>query len=184
MRGRARAHVPQLRQRARPAAAPGAAGVSRTLARLEELYAIGATRIGGSPEGDAAHRLAARWLRGAGLGGGGGRARDLFGAAGEARTWVGSHLDSVPNGGRFDGVLGVVAAIEVAERVDLPLAGGAFRDEERGCVGSRACVAGGGLPQAFLELHVEQGPVLERAGAPLGVVTAICAQAQGVVSFE
>ena len=39
-------------------------------------------------------------------------------------------------------------------------------------------------PEAFLELHVEQGPVLERAGAPLGIVTAIFGQARGEVVFE
>ena len=40
------------------------------------------------------------------------------------------------------------------------------------------------LPPAFLELHVEQGPVLERLGEPLGVVTAVAAQARGHVVFE
>ena len=40
------------------------------------------------------------------------------------------------------------------------------------------------LPDAFLELHIEQGPVLERAGEPLGVVTAIAGQARGAVVFE
>jgi len=157
--------------------------VSRTLARLEELYAIGATRIGGSPEEDAAHRLAARWLAEAGLEVSVDRAGNLFGRRGEAEVWVGSHLDSVRDGGRFDGALGVVAAIEVAERLDLPLAVVAFRDEERGCAGSRACVADGRVPRAFLELHVEQGPLLERAGAPLGIVTALYGQACGEVSF-
>jgi acetylornithine deacetylase/succinyl-diaminopimelate desuccinylase-like protein len=42
----------------------------------------------------------------------------------------------------------------------------------------------GELPDAFLELHIEQGPVLERAGEPLGIVTAIAGQARGVVEFE
>ena len=90
----------------------------------------------------------------------------------------------MPNGGRFDGALGVVAAIEVAERLDVPLAVVAFRDEERSCAGSRACVEDGRLPGAFLELHIEQGPVLERAGEPLGIVTAIVGQARGEVVFE
>ena len=40
------------------------------------------------------------------------------------------------------------------------------------------------LPDAFLEVHIEQGPVLERAGEPLGVVTAIAGQARGAVVFE
>ena len=40
------------------------------------------------------------------------------------------------------------------------------------------------LPDAFLELHIEQGPVLAAAGEPLGVVTAIAGQARGAVTFE
>jgi hydantoinase/carbamoylase family amidase len=57
----------------------------------------------------------------------------------------------------------------------------AFRAEETGPMGSRALTE---LPEAFVELHIEQGPVLERAGAPLGVVTAIAGQARGAVVFE
>jgi acetylornithine deacetylase/succinyl-diaminopimelate desuccinylase-like protein len=158
--------------------------VSRVLERLDELYALGATRIGYSPEEDAAHELAAGWLREAGLDVHVDSAGNLFGRRGEGAVWSGSHLDSVPDGGRFDGALGVVAAIEVAARTEIPLTVAAFRDEERGCAGSRACVAAGPAPRAFVELHVEQGPVLERAGEPLGVVTAILGQARGEVVFD
>jgi acetylornithine deacetylase/succinyl-diaminopimelate desuccinylase-like protein len=158
--------------------------MSRALERLDELYAIGATRIGYSRAEDAAHMLAARWLREAGLEVEVDAAGNTFGYRGSGETWVGSHLDTVPNGGRFDGALGVVAAIEAAGRTDAPLAVVAFRDEERSCTGSRACVIAGRLPSAYLELHVEQGPVLEQAGAPLGIVTAIAGQAQGEVVIE
>jgi acetylornithine deacetylase/succinyl-diaminopimelate desuccinylase-like protein len=158
--------------------------VDRVLERLDEIYAIGATRIGGSPEEDAAHELAARWLREAGLAVETDAAGNTFGRRGRARAWVGSHLDSVPNGGRFDGALGVVAAIEAAERIDSPLAVVAFRDEERDWAGSSACVAAGRLPEAYLELHVEQGPVLERTGEPIGIVTAIAGIARAEVVFE
>lgn len=151
--------------------------------RLDELYAIGATRVGGSAEEDAAHRLVARWLVAAGLEVEVDGAGNTFGRRGAAEVWTGSHVDSVPNGGRFDGALGVVAAIEAAERTAAPLAVVVFRDEERDCAGSRACVASGRLPRAFLELHVEQGPVLERAGQPLGIVTAVYGQALGEVVF-
>ena len=157
--------------------------MDRLLDRLEQLYAIGATRIGGSPEEDAAHELVATWMGEAGLDVSVDAAGNTFGRRGEARVWTGSHLDTVPNGGRFDGALGVVAGIEVAERLDVPLAVVAFRDEERGCVGSRACVAAGRLPEAFLELHVEQGPVLERANEPFGIVTAVAGMARGEVVF-
>jgi acetylornithine deacetylase/succinyl-diaminopimelate desuccinylase-like protein len=154
------------------------------LSRLDELYAIGATRIGYSPEEDAAHELAATWMREAGLEVETDRAGNTIGRRGDARLWLGSHLDTVPNGGRFDGALGVVAALEVASRTELPLAVVAFRDEERTCAGSHACVEDGRLPASFLELHVEQGPVLERADAPVGIVTAIVGQARGEVVFE
>jgi acetylornithine deacetylase/succinyl-diaminopimelate desuccinylase-like protein len=150
--------------------------MARALARLEELYAIGATRIGGSAEEDAAHELAAAWFEAAGLAVEVDAARNTFGRRGDAEIWTGSHLDSVPDGGKFDGALGVVAALEAVERTEAPLAVVVFRDEERGCAGSRACVESGRLPRAFVELHVEQGPVLERAGAPLGIVTAITGQ--------
>jgi N-carbamoyl-L-amino-acid hydrolase len=132
---------------------------------------------------------------------------------------LGSHLDSVPNGGRYDGALGVVAALHVllavqASGAQLPLALEAidFTDEEGtlvGLLGSEALAGkltleslrsprGGrdallagleraGLNEAelvsarrdpaslagYLELHIEQGPLLERAGAQIGLVTDI-----------
>jgi N-carbamoyl-L-amino-acid hydrolase len=143
------------------------------------------------------------------------------GAEGLAPIVIGSHLDTVRGGGRFDGVAGVVAALEVARRteelrVELahPLEVVVFLAEEPSpfgisTIGSRA-MAGkltgehlaitdktgrslgealrevGGDPDrlpeairstggicAFLELHIEQGPHLESAGVPLGVVTGI-----------
>jgi len=109
-------------------------------------------------------------------------AGNLFGRRGEPRAWTGSHLDSVPNGGRFDGALGVVAAIEAADRLrETPLAVVAFRAEETGPMGSRRLEE---LPEAFVELHIEQGPVLERLGEPLGIVTGVIGQARGTVTFE
>jgi acetylornithine deacetylase/succinyl-diaminopimelate desuccinylase-like protein len=45
-------------------------------------------------------------------------------------------------------------------------------------------VASDGLPDAYLELHVEQGPRLEQLGEPLGIVTAIAGQARGEVVFH
>src|SRR5262245_35120029 len=107
---------------------------------------------------------------------------NLFGRRGEPRIWTGSHLDSVPNGGRFDGVLGVLAGIEAAARLpEAPLGVAAYRAEENGPMGSRRLSE---LPRAFLEVHIEQGPVLERSDEPLGVVTAIAGQARGAVVFD
>ena len=40
---------------------------------------------------------------------------NLIGRLGDSDVWTGSHLDSVPNGGKFDGALGVVAGIEAVE---------------------------------------------------------------------
>ncbi len=165
----------------------------RVFERLDELYAIGggpgANRPHPSPAEDEAHRLATTWLEEAGLEVEVDASGNLFGHVpgsdpGARPVWTGSHLDSVPMGGRFDGALGVVAAIEAVERVG---AGSVvvFRGEEVGCIGSRACVeSGAALPRAFLELHVEQGPVLADRGAPLGVVTGIVGYARGELVVE
>jgi hydantoinase/carbamoylase family amidase len=105
-------------------------------------------------------------------------AGNLIGRTKQADVWTGSHLDSVPDGGKFDGALGVVAAIEAVERVGRG-AVVVFRDEEQGCIGSTAFVGLGQLPECFLEVHVEQGPVLERAGAPLGLALGIVGIVRG-----
>jgi len=150
--------------------------------RIEEVYAIAQHRAAYSTEEDAAHELAAGWMREAGLEVRRDEAANLFGKRGDARIWSGSHLDSVPTAGRFDGVLGVVAAIEAAERLrDRPLAAVAFRAEESGPMGSKRLRES---PDAYLELHIEQGPVLAELGEPLGVVTAIAGQARGSRVFE
>ncbi len=172
----------------------------RILERLDELYAIGggpgANRPHGSPAEDEAHALAASWLEEAGLAVEVDEHGNLFGRASSARSgdkvsdtvagtvWVGSHLDTVPRGGRFDGALGVVAAIEAVERVGSGSVV-VFRGEEVGCIGSRALVAAGGpLPRAFLELHIEQGPVLAGRDVPFGVVTGIVGYARGELVCE
>ena len=118
----------------------------------------------------------------AGLQSGRDDAGNLIGRRGSPRVWSGSHLDTVPNGGKFDGALGVVAAIEAADRLrELPLAVAAFRAEESGPMGSRRLAL---LPEAFVEVHIEQGPVLERLGEPLGIVSRVTGQARGSVTFE
>lgn len=195
----------------------GSRSAEQILERLERLYGIGggkgANRPGLSAAEDVAHELASEWMEEAGLAVERDAWGNLFGRlAGSDPTagelWIGSHLDSVPAGGRFDGALGVVAGLEAVNRLQAPgrtVAVVAFRDEEGssyapGCLGSRArCglvgrgelealglppqTAGGGLPAVFVEAHIEQGPVLERAGVPLGVVTSIAGQARGTVDF-
>jgi allantoate deiminase len=153
--------------------------------RLDDVFhignGVGANRVGGTPEEDEACALAVSWLEEAGLevevderGNVVGRLRGTKPELPE--VWTGSHLDSVPSGGRFDGALGVVGGLEAVVAVgqsERTLGVVVFRDEETGCHGSRWRVQQGSLPGAFLELHVEQGPKLERARAPLGVVTSV-----------
>jgi len=154
----------------------------RVMERLEAIYAIAQHRAAYSPEEDAAHELATGWMREAGLDVTRDEAGNLFGRRGAGRAWAGSHLDSVPTAGRFDGALGVVAAIEAADRLpDRELAVVVFRAEETGPMGSKQITE---APDAFLEVHIEQGPVLAELGEPLGVVTSIAGQARAAVVFE
>ncbi len=130
---------------------------SRILRRLEALFSIGAgagaNRPGLSRAEQQAHDLAAGWMAEAGLEVGVDAVGNLIGRArGSApelpEVWTGSHLDTVPSGGRFDGALGVVAGLEaVAAAGARPhartVAVIAFRDEEgwrfgQGYFGSRA----------------------------------------------
>jgi allantoate deiminase len=197
--------------------------------RLERIYeiggGIGANRPAYSGAEDAAHALVAGWMREAGLEVERDLAGNLYGRLPGVRqdlaeVWTGSHLDSVPRGGRFDGPLGVIGGLEAVVRLgpqERTLCVAAFRDEEgarfgRGCFGSRALcgqleegeletrddegvsvreAVGTGVPQrgwlvppaAYVELHIEQGPVLDRLGAPLGIVTSIVGLARLNVSI-
>jgi acetylornithine deacetylase/succinyl-diaminopimelate desuccinylase-like protein len=167
----------------------------RVLERLDRIYAIGggpgANRPAHSAAEDEAHALVADWMEEAGLELERDAAGNLIGRRrGSApelpEVWTGSHLDSVPEGGRFDGPLGVVGGLEAVERVGASartLAVVAFRGEEVGCLGSRARVESGSLPGLYVELHIEQGPVLARADAALGVVTGIVSYARADVTF-
>jgi N-carbamoyl-L-amino-acid hydrolase len=134
-------------------------------------------------------------------------------APGEGAILFGSHIDTVPNGGAYDGALGALAAIEAAHtltgsgyRNRHPLEVAIWCDEEGGLTGSNgfvgelseedvAQVGHDGVPLAekirriggdparleeampasgsvrgYLELHVEQGGVLESEGIDIGVV--------------
>lgn len=205
--------------------------MKRLRERLDALYAIGgglgANRPGFSSAEDEAQALAGSWMAEAGLEVSTDLARNLYGRLRGRRpelpeVWSGSHLDSVPRGGRFDGPLGVLAALEAVEwigRQERTLCVVAFRDEEgsrfgRGCFGSRALcgllepgelattdadgvaigdVVGDDLPAsgwlatppaAYVEAHIEQGPVLDGLDVPLGVVTSIAGLARLAVTFS
>jgi allantoate deiminase len=144
------------------------------------------------------------------------------------RLLIGSHLDTVPNAGAFDGILGVVLAFALLEGLDgrrLPYAIEVvgFSDEEgvrfgRPFLGSRALLGrlgedllamqdSRGIPMrkaveefglnpvkiadaalrddifAYLEFHIEQGPVLENVELPLGVVDAVAGQSRLEITF-
>jgi N-carbamoyl-L-amino-acid hydrolase len=140
---------------------------------------------------------------------------------------LGSHSDTVPSGGRFDGIAGLIAALEVVRSLDRmhrhALEVVDFLAEEPSeyglsCVGSRAIVGmlepamlaytapsgeslgnavdriGGSVSQlaearrsdvaAFLELHIEQGIVLENKKIDIGVVTAVVSIARLEIVFQ
>jgi allantoate deiminase len=144
-----------------------------------------------------------------------------------ARLFIGSHLDTVPNAGAFDGVLGVVLAIALVEmlggrRFPFSIEVVGFSDEEGvrfgvPFIGSRALagtferevlerrdnqhrtmeqvIRDFGLDPGridaeraadaigYLEIHIEQGPVLESLNLPLGVVDTIVGQSRVDVVF-
>lgn len=181
------------------------------------------------------HALVAQWMQAAGM-----RTRvdavgNLIGRLPAAREdapvlLIGSHLDSVPNAGRFDGVLGVVlgiAAVQALSRERLSFAidvigfseeeGVRFRTPYLGSLAAagrfdakllertdangvtvvdairRFGIDPAAIPQAayrpeqvlgYLEVHIEQGPVLEALEYPLGVVEAIAGQSRLWVRFD
>ncbi|MFB1051970.1 Zn-dependent hydrolase [Paraliobacillus sp. JSM ZJ581] len=156
----------------------------------------------------------------------------LDGALADAPSvMVGSHFDSVPNGGAYDGTAGVVAALEVANLFYLanikptyPLEIIALVEEEGarfggGLMGSRGITGelseaefsqlkdkngvstkeamqdiglDPSLPKArdsktmkaFLEMHIEQGPILEEKNIPIGVVASIVGQAEYYITIK
>jgi allantoate deiminase len=159
------------------------------------------------------HALVRGWMEEAGMRvavDGVGNVRGVYGDG--PRLMIGSHLDTVPNAGAFDGILGVLIGIAlVARRPPCAVEVVGFSEEEGvrfgvPFIGSRALV---GRPvrtpavreairafglagkatlargvKAYLEFHIEQGPVLDRKNLPLGVVEAIVGQARYEVRFQ
>ena len=195
------------------------------LARCSE-QPDGLTRVYLSPQQRDANSLVLGWMREAGMSARLDAAGNVVGRyegeqPGLPCLMLGSHLDTVRDAGKYDGMLGVVTAIECvaslhARRLRLPFAVEVvgFADEEgvrfnATLLGSRAMAGtfdfadlerkdaeGKSMRDALLdfglnpgaigtaarsraeilayaELHIEQGPVLEHAGLPVGVVTAI-----------
>ncbi|ROT98059.1 M20 family metallo-hydrolase [Histidinibacterium lentulum] len=185
----------------------------------------GVTRLPFTPEHRAALDLLSGWMEEAGLAvtldDAGTLVGRLEGPAGASTLYMGSHQDSVREGGAFDGIAGIVLPLLALERLSargirllFAVELLAFADEEgvrfpTALLGSRAlagtanaaaldladrdgvtveaALRGFGLNPdripliaqqrasalGFIETHIEQGPVLERAGEALGIVTAI-----------
>lgn len=175
------------------------APAARVMARCDELARItsaegGIERVYLSPEHARVNRLVAEWMREAGMTTRQDAAGNLIGragpAAGEAPALVlGSHLDTVPDAGRYDGIAGVLIAIEVvralrAEALPFALEVIAFWDEEgtrfgRALLGSSAAAgewdpawweltdaAGTTLREAFLDFGLDPGRIGDAARQP------------------
>lgn len=186
-----------------------------------------------SPPMRDCHREITKWLTAAGAEvtvDAAGNLRGFYAAAQSTapRLLLGSHLDTVPNAGAYDGVLGVIIAIALLESLEgrrLPFAIEVIGfSEEEGVrfgtpfIGSRALVGrldeellnrqdGNGIsvrsaikkfgldptqiPRAalqddtlaYLEFHIEQGPVLESLGRPLAAVEAVAGQTRMEFTF-
>ncbi|MCU1472323.1 allantoate amidohydrolase [Amnibacterium sp.] len=162
-------------------------GAARALARCDELGRISARqdaleRTHLSPEHAAADAVVAGWMREAGLTTHLDPAGNRIGRREGARPSLpalvlGSHLDTVPDAGRYDGMLGVVLAIEVADRLrheSLPFAIEVvgFTDEEGtrfgdALFGSRAFA--GGLEPGRLDASDAEGVTVRAALEAFGL---------------
>ena len=99
---------------------------------------------------------------------------------------VGSHTDTVATAGKYDGALGVLAGVEAARmlkgKLKHPLEVVIFRDEENTMDGSKGYTSSKPDIKAFLELHVEQGPVLDCQQLDIGIVQGIVGQRRCSIS--
>lgn len=199
------------------------------VAEIGKLETGGVSRTSFSEEDRQVKELVAGFMKEAGLRVYEDTAGNLIGRKegtepGASVVMTGSHLDTVYNGGNFDGVLGVIGGIEALQTMKEqgislthPIEVVAFTDEDSqrfnfGLVGSRAMTGtlypddllhrdrdgitiaeamrqAGYDPElirrsarpkhsikAFVELHIEQGKVLETAAAPVGIVQGIYSQ--------
>ena len=218
-------------------------GAARVLARCEQLAELSSIHYGVcrtylTTEHKRCNRLVQQWMVEAGMVAWEDQAGNCWGRYDhsdkprETSVILGSHLDTVVNAGKYDGILGVLCAIEIVHNFSrnnivfpcaIDVVG--FADEEgtrfgATLLGSRA-VAGTwdskwfDLPDAqgvtlstamenfdlqpedvyladrsaenllaYLELHIEQGPVLEEQNLPVGIVTSIAGARRFVIRLE
>ena len=165
----------------------------KLIERIEELSKIGATESGicrsaGSPEDKEGKNLVISWMLEDGM-----QVRvDDYGnvigrIGGDGPPIVtGSHTDTVATAGKYDGVLGVLSGLEVVRtlkgQLKSPLEVVVFYDEENTMSGSIGYCSGKPDVKAFVELHVEQGPVLDFQQMEIGVVQGIVGQRRCSVS--
>jgi len=194
------------------------------LAAIGQLPGGGVRRIAYTPEDLAARAQVQAWMIAAGMTVRTDAAGNLIGTYPGTDPHLpvlmtGSHIDTVPTGGRYDGAFGVLAALEAVRtlaerqiRLQHSLVVVVFTDEEGSMIGSKA-IAGSVVPDpeyyrrpdgetihaclhriggdwaaiaqaywspdrvaAFVELHVEQGPVLESQNKQIGIVAGIVGQ--------
>ncbi|MEM8866564.1 MAG: Zn-dependent hydrolase, partial [Planctomycetota bacterium] len=220
-----------------------AAATTRLLERSSELIScsdseVGLARLFCSPAMAKAHQKLTGWMTDAGMSTQVDAAGNLIGRLPAEPTdtrslLIGSHLDTVVNAGQFDGTLGVLMGLAVAElchryelRLPFSLDVLGFSEEEgiryqTPYIGSRAITgdltSGDPLLErlddhgvrladalgqfgcdasqfaqavydpesviAFIEPHIEQGPVLEERGLPVGVVTGVAGQTRASFRF-
>jgi len=204
---------------------------------IGKIGETGTCRPAHSPEEKQAFELAASWMHDAGMQTHIDNFGNLIGTLkgtkpGLPVLMMGSHLDSQPYGGRFDGVAGVLCAIEAVTTLtengikpERTIQIISFADEEgwrfkKGLFGSRGIlgkIEAGELQRAdangvtrekalidfgcdiskfkeseyaagsifaFLELHIEQGPILDRSNKPIGIVTGISGPLWLTVKFK
>jgi len=219
------------------------AAAGRLYSRIDELAAIsesssGLTRCFATPEHVSANALVRQWMEATAMsvqqdaiGNITGRYAAADNANSEAAIVIGSHLDTVINAGRFDGMLGVLSGIACVEtlhesgvRLQHPVEVIGFADEEgvrfqstylgsraitgefdttvlsrideKGVTFSDALKTFGSKPEdiasikrapeeilAYLELHIEQGPVLQSRNLPVGVVSSIAGASRLIIQL-
>jgi allantoate deiminase len=191
---------------------------SPAMARAGELVLGWMREAGMDARRDAIGNVAGRW--------------EPAGGAPAGTLLLGSHLDTVRDAGRYDGMLGVLVALACVQRLrdegrEVPFAievlgfadeegvrygtaylgsgvvAGTFdpaaldRRDADGIAMADAIAASGGDPGAlasacrapadllgYVEVHIEQGPVLEVEDLPVGVVTGIAGQTRAEVAFD
>jgi allantoate deiminase len=206
---------------------------SRIAERIESLGKIGGsnengvTRLALSKEDQEAQALVTSWMEAAGMHVRVDAAGNLIGRkegtdSDAIPVVMGSHIDSVVDGGKYDGTIGVIGGVEVVQHFTEegmmtvhPIEVIAFCEEEgsrfqSGLFGSQAMIGAikpshlnlkdksgmtrreallefglnpddifhtvrrhPGELSVYLEMHIEQGPILEKQGHPVGIVTAI-----------